>query len=150
MDFEFSEEQQLLKQTCERYFADHYQFESRQRYAREPRGWSLIAWKRYADLGLLGVPFAEEDGGFGGGPIETMMVMEQIGRVLLLEPYLATVVLGGGFIQRGGSEAQRAELLPKIAAGERGVSFAHAERQARYDLANIATSARHDGSGYFL
>ena len=150
MDFELSEEQQLLKQTCERYFADHYQFESRQRYAREPRGWSLIAWKRYADLGLLGVPFAEEDGGFGGGPIETMIVMEQIGRVLLLEPYLATVVLGGGFIQRGGSEAQRAELLPRIAAGELSLSFAHAERQARYDLADVATTACRDGGAHVL
>jgi alkylation response protein AidB-like acyl-CoA dehydrogenase len=150
MDFELSEEQQLLKQTCDRYFADHYQFESRKRYAHEPRGWSLIAWKQYADLGLLGVPFAEEHGGTGGGPVETMIVMEQIGRVLLLEPYLATVVLGGGFLQRGGSDAQRAELLPKIAAGELSLSFAHAERQARYDLANVATTARRDGGAYVL
>jgi len=150
MDFELSEEQQLLKQTCERYFADHYQFESRKRYAHEPRGWSLIAWKQYADLGLLGVPFAEEYGGFGGGPVETMIVMEQIGRVLLLEPYLATVVLGGGFIQHGGSDAQRAELLPRIAAGELCLSFAHAERQARYDLADVATTARRDGGAYVL
>ena len=150
MDFELSEEQQLLKQTCERYFADHYQFESRKRYAHEPRGWSLIAWKQYADLGLLGVPFAEEHGGTGGGLVETMIVMEQIGRVLLLEPYLATVVLGGGFLQRGGSDAQRAELLPRIAAGELSLSFAHAERQARYDLANVATTARRDGGAYVL
>jgi pimeloyl-CoA dehydrogenase small subunit len=150
MDFELSEEQQLLKQTCERYFADHYQFESRKRYAHEPRGWSLIAWKQYADLGLLGVPFAEDYGGTGGGPVETMIVMEQIGRVLLLEPYLATVVLGGGFLQRGGSDAQRAELLPRIAAGELSLSFAHAERQARYDLANVATTARRDGGAYVL
>ena len=150
MDFELSEEQQLLKQTCERYFADHYQFESRKRYAHEPRGWSLIAWKQYADLGLLGVPFAEEHGGTGGGPVETMIVMEQIGRVLLLEPNLATVVLGGGFLQRGGSDAQRAELLPKIAAGELSLSFAHVERQARYDLANVATTARRDGGAYVL
>ena len=150
MDFELSEEQRLLKQTCERYFADHYQFESRKRYAHEPRGWSLIAWKQYADLGLLGVPFAEEHGGTGGGPVETMIIMEQIGRVLLLEPYLATVVLGGGFVARGGSDAQRADLLPKIAAGERSLAFAHAERQARYDLADVATSARRDGSGYVL
>ena len=150
MDFELSEEQQLLKQTCERYFADHYQFESRKRYAHEPRGWSLIAWKQYADLGLLGVPFAEEHGGTGGGPVETMIVMEQIGRVLLLEPYHATVVLGGGFLQRGGSDAQSAELLPRIAAGELSLAFAHAERQARYDLADIATTARRDGGAYVL
>jgi pimeloyl-CoA dehydrogenase small subunit len=148
MDFELSEEQQLLKQTCERYFADHYQFESRQRYAHEPRGWSLICWKQYADLGLLGLPFAEDHGGTGGGPVETMIVMEQIGRVLLLEPYLATVVLGGGFIRLGGSDAQRAALLPRVAAGELSLAFAHAERQARYNLADVATTARRDGGGY--
>src|SRR5262249_60162878 len=96
MDFELTEEQQLLKQTCERYFADHYQFESRKRYAHEPRGWSLIAWKQYADLGLLGVPFAEQYGGFGGGPGETLIVMEQIRRVLVLEAYRATEVRRGG------------------------------------------------------
>jgi len=150
MDFEFSEEQQLLKQSCERYFADHYGFESRKRYAHEPRGWSLIAWKQYADLGLLGLPFAEEHGGSGGGPVETMIVMEQIGRVLLLEPYLATVVLGGGFIRLGGADALRAALLPRIAAGELSLSFAHSERQARYDLADVATTARRDGGGFVL
>src|SRR5580698_6424398 len=141
MDFELTEEQQLLRHSVERYLADHYQFESRKRYAVEPRGWSLIIWKQYADLGLLGLPFAEDYGGSGGGPVETMIVMEQIGRALLLEPYLATVVLGGGFLQRGGSDAQRTELLPRIAAGELSLSFAHAERQARYDLADIATTA---------
>src|SRR3974377_1539029 len=117
MDFELTEEQQLLKQTCERYFADHYQFESRKRYAHEPRGWSLIAWKQYADLGLLGGAFAEEDGGTGGGPVETMIVMEQIGRVLLLEPYLATVVLCGGFPPRGAVDAARAHVLPENSGG---------------------------------
>ena len=150
MDFELSEEQRLLRHSCERYFADHYQFESRQRYAHEPRGWSLIAWKQYADLGLLGLPFAEEYGGSAGGPVETMIVMEQIGRALVLEPYLATVVLGGGFVRLGGSEAMRSNLIPKIAAGELSLSFAHAERQARYDLADVATTARRDGAGFML
>ena len=150
MDFELSEEQLLLRHSCERYFADHYQFESRRRYAHEPRGWSLIAWKQYADLGLLGVPFTEEYGGSGGGPVETMIVMEQIGRALALEPYLATVVLGGGFIRLGAGKAMQADLLPKIAAGELSLSFAHAERQARYDLANVTTTARRDGAGFVL
>jgi pimeloyl-CoA dehydrogenase small subunit len=150
MDFELSEEQQLLRHSCERYFADHYQFESRQRYAHEPRGWSLIAWKQYADLGLLGLPFAEEYGGSAGGPVETMIVMEQIGRALVLEPYLATVVLGGGLLRLGGSEAIRSNLIPKIAAGELSLSFAHSERQARYDLADVATTARRDGAGFVL
>jgi pimeloyl-CoA dehydrogenase small subunit len=150
MDFELTDEQQLLRHSCERYFADHYQFESRRRYAHEPRGWSLIAWKQYADLGLLGLPFAEEHGGSGGGPVETMIVMEQIGRALVLEPYLATVVLGGGFIRLGASKALQADVIPKIAAGELSLSFAHAERQARYDLAAVATTARRDGAGFVL
>ncbi|MGA9321588.1 MAG: acyl-CoA dehydrogenase family protein, partial [Xanthobacteraceae bacterium] len=137
MDFELTEEQQLLRHSVERYLADHYRFESRKRYAVEPRGWSLIIWKQYADLGLLGLPFAEDYGGSGGGPVETMIVMEQIGRALVLEPYLATVVLGGGFIRLGGSKAMQAEILPKISAGELSLALAHAERQARYDLANV-------------
>jgi pimeloyl-CoA dehydrogenase small subunit len=150
MDFELTEEQLLLRHSCERYFADHYQFESRQRYAHEPRGWSLIAWKQYADLGLLGLPFAEQYGGSAGGPVETMIVMEQIGRALVLEPYLATVVLGGGLVRLGGSEAMRSKLIPKITGGELSVAFAHAERQARYDLADVATTARRDGAGFVL
>jgi pimeloyl-CoA dehydrogenase small subunit len=150
MDFELTEEQQLLRHSVERYLADHYQFESRKRYAHEPRGWSLIIWKQYADLGLLGLPFAEDYGGSGGGPVETMIVMEQIGRALVLEPYLATVVLGGGCIRLGGSPAMQAAILPKIAAGELSLAFAHAERQARYDLADVMTTARRDGSGFVL
>jgi pimeloyl-CoA dehydrogenase small subunit len=151
MDFELTEEQLLLRHSCERYFADHYGFESRKRYAQEPRGWSLIVWKHYAnDLGLLGLPFAEEYGGSAGGPVETMIVMEQVGRALVLEPYLATVILGGGFIRLGGSKTMQAALIPSIAAGELSLSFAHAERQSRYDLADVATTARRDGGGYGL
>jgi pimeloyl-CoA dehydrogenase small subunit len=151
MDFELSEEQLLLRHSCERYFADHYGFESRRRYAQEPRGWSLIVWKQYATgLGLLGLPFAEQYGGSAGGPVETMIVMEQIGRALVLEPYFATVVLGGGFIRLGGSKAMQAAVIPSIAAGELSLSFAHAERQSRYDLADVATTARRDGAGHVL
>ena len=150
MDFALTEEQELLRHSIERLFADHYSFEARRRYAQEPRGWSLGLWKRYADLGLLGLPFDEQHGGSAGGPIETMIVMEQIGRALALEPYLATVILAGGLIRLGGSEALRAELIPQIAAGELSLAFAHAERQSRYDLADVAATARRDASGYVL
>ena len=150
MDFALTEEQQILRHSVERLFADHYAFEARRRYMQEPRGWSLGMWKRYAELGLLGLPFDEEYGGSGGGPVETMIVMEQIGRALALEPYLATVVLAGGLIRLGGTDAMRADLLPQIAGGELGLAFAHTERQARYDLADIAATARRDGSGYLL
>ena len=150
MDFELTEEQRLLRHSVERLFADHYAFEARKRYGQEPRGWSRDLWERYAELGLLGLPFDEEYGGSAGGPVETMIVMEQIGRALALEPYLATVVLGGGLLRLGGSETIRAELLPQIAGGELMLAFAHAERQARYDLADVATTARRDGAGFVL
>jgi pimeloyl-CoA dehydrogenase small subunit len=150
MDFALSDEQRLLQQSVERLFADRYQFEARKRYAQEPAGWSGDLWRQYAELGLLGLPFAEEHGGIGGGPVETMIVMEQIGRALALEPYLATVVLAGGLLQLGGDKKLQAEILPKIAGGELMLAFAHAERQSRYDLADVAASARRDGAGFVV
>ena len=116
MDFALTDEQRLLQHSVERLFADHYAFEARKRYGQEPGGFSRALWARYAELGLLGLPFDEAYGGSAGGPVETMIVMEQIGRALALEPYLATVVLGGGLLRLGGSEAMRAELIPQIAA----------------------------------
>jgi len=150
MDFALTDEQRLLQDSVERLFADRYGFDARKRYGQEPGGFSHELWGRYAELGLLGLPFNEQYGGTAGGPVETMIVMEQIGRALALEPYLATVVLGGGFLRLGGSEKMRAELLPRITSGELMVAFAHAERQARYDLADVATKARRDGPGFVL
>jgi pimeloyl-CoA dehydrogenase small subunit len=150
MDFALTEEQNLLQHSVERLLTDHYTFEARRRYMQEPRGWSLGLWKRYAELGLLGLPFDEDYGGSGGGPVETMIVMEQIGRALVLEPFLATVVLAARLIRLGATKATRSVLLPAIAAGELSASFAHAERQARYDLADVATTVRRDGSGFVI
>lgn len=150
MDFDFTEEQQLLKDSVERLVADRYDFESRRRYQTEPEGFSRELWAQYAELGLLGLPFTEEQGGFGGGPIETMIVMEALGRGLALEPYLATVVLGGGFLRHGGSAEQQRELIPQIAAGELRLAFAHTERQSRFDVFDVETRARRDGAGYVL
>ena len=150
MDFELSEEQRLLKQSVERLLADRYGFEQRTAYMKEPGGFSRALWKQYADLGLLALPFAEEDGGIGGGAVEIMIVMEALGRALVLEPYLATVVLAGGVLRHAGSKEQRARLVPKIADGSLILALAHAERQSRYDLADVATSAKRDGAGYVL
>jgi pimeloyl-CoA dehydrogenase small subunit len=150
MDFALTEEQELLRHSVQRLFADHYAFEARKRYGQEPGGYSRGQWARYAELGLLGLPFAEEHGGSAGGPVETMIVMEEVGRALALEPYLATVVLAGGLLRLGGSKALCADLVPKIAAGDLTLAFAHAERQSRYDLADVAASARHEGAGYVL
>src|SRR5579863_4094178 len=150
MDFALNDEQRLLQQSVERLFTDRYQFDARKRYAQESAGWSGDLWRQYAELGLLGLPFAEEHGGIGGGPVETMIVMEQIGRALALEPYLATVVLAGGLLQLGGDKKLHAEMLPKIAGGELTLGFAHIERQARYDLADVTSTARRDGAGFVL
>ena len=150
MDFDLSEEQRLLKESLDRLIADRYAFEQRKVYAQNPEGWSRELWRQYAELGLLGLPFVEAEGGSGGGPVETMLVMEAFGGALALEPYLATVVLGGGFLRHGAASALRAELVPKIADGSLTLAFAQTERQSRWNLADIATTARRDGSGWVL
>jgi pimeloyl-CoA dehydrogenase small subunit len=149
MDFELSDEQRLLKDSVERLVAQRYDFESRKKYMKENDGWSRDMWRQYVELGLTALPFAEEHGGIGGGPVETMIVMEAFGRALALEPYFATIVLGGGFLKSGAANAVR-ELLPKVAAGEMLLSFAHTEWQSRYDLADVATMATKEDSGYDL
>jgi pimeloyl-CoA dehydrogenase small subunit len=150
MDFDLTDEQRLLKDSVERLIADQYAFEQRKKYLAEPAGWSTAVWNQYAELGLLGLPFEEKLGGFGGGAVETMIVMEAFGRGLVLEPYFATVILGGGLLRRAGSDALRAALVPQITAGKLKLAFAHVERQSRYDLADVATTARKDGAGYVL
>jgi alkylation response protein AidB-like acyl-CoA dehydrogenase len=107
-------------------------------------------WAQYAEMGLLGLPFAEEHGGFGGGGIETMVVMEALGRVIALEPYLATVVLAGTALKLAGSAAQKAALIPQIADGSLRLAVAHGERQARYDLADVITTATKTAAGWRL
>ncbi len=150
MDFEFSDEQRLLREFIDRLLADHYSFAQRRGYLAEPDGFSSQMWARYAEQGLLGLPFEEEDGGFGGGAIEIMLVMEAFGRVLALEPYLATVVLGGTTLRLAGSDAQKKAILPQVAEGRVTLAFAHGERQARYDLTDVLTTAKPTGHGWVL
>jgi pimeloyl-CoA dehydrogenase small subunit len=150
MNFDLTEEQRLLRDSVERLLADHYGFDKRRSYLAEPEGWSRGLWARYAELGLLGLPFPEDYGGFGGGPIEVMLVMEAFGRVLALEPYLATVVLGGTALRVAGSEVQKSALLPQVAGGQLILAFAHGERQARYDLTDVLTIAKPKGGGWVL
>ena len=150
MDFDLNEEQRLLADNVARLMKERYGFESRKAYRAAPLGFSEDLWRQYAELGLLGVPFAEEDGGFGGGPVETMLIMEAFGRALALEPYLAAVVLAGGLARRAASAEQRAALIPQIAAGDLRLAFAHSERQSGWDVFDVASSARKDGAGYTL
>jgi pimeloyl-CoA dehydrogenase small subunit len=150
MDFDLTDEQRLLRDSVDRLLADRYAFDKRKAYLAEPEGWSRELWSQYAELGLLGLPFAEEHGGFGGGGIEVMLVMEAFGRALVLEPYLATVVLAGTALRLAGSEAQQATLVSQIAEGTLRLAFAHGERQARYDLPDVLTTAQSKGAGWVL
>jgi pimeloyl-CoA dehydrogenase small subunit len=150
MDFDLTDEQRLLSDSIGRLLADTYSFEKRRAVLREPEGYAAALWARYAELGLLGLPFAEDFGGFGGGAVEIMLVMEAFGRVLALEPYLATVVLGGTALRLAGSRDQQEALLPEVAAGSLKLAFAHGERQARYDLTDVMTTAVAAGGGYVL
>src|SRR5229473_3271961 len=150
MDFDFSEEQRLLRDSVDRLVADHYPFDKRKTYLAEPEGWSRAMWAQYAELGLLALPFAEEYGGFGGGGIEVMLVMEAFGRALVLEPYLPTIVLAGTALRLAGNDAQQAALLPQVAEGKLLLAFAHSERQARYDLSDVMTTAKPKGGGWVL
>ncbi|HLJ64753.1 MAG TPA: acyl-CoA dehydrogenase family protein [Stellaceae bacterium] len=150
MDFDFSEEQRLLDDSVRRLVKDEYSFEQRKRYRASPSGWSRELWARYAELGILGLTFPERYGGFGGGGVETMIVMESMGRALALEPYLATVILGGGLVDHLGSDAQKAAILPAVAEGKTLLALAHHERGARYTLSHVETTAKKEGSGFVL
>jgi pimeloyl-CoA dehydrogenase small subunit len=150
MDFELNPEQELLRDNVVRLMKDRYGFEARKTFQASPRGWSEALWRDYAEMGLLGAPFAEADGGFGGGAVETMIVMEQFGKALALEPYLQTVVLCGALLKNGASDEQRAGIIGAIAAGELRLSFAHMEKQSGFDLNDVALSAVKDGGGFVL
>jgi pimeloyl-CoA dehydrogenase small subunit len=150
MDFDLTDEQRLLKESVDRLILDQYQFQQRKQYMAEPTGFSASMWSRFAEQGLLGLPFPEALGGFGGGSIETMIVTEAFGRGLVVEPYFATVILAGGLLRRAGDPALVGSLVPQITAGKLKLAFGHVERHSRYDLANVTTTAKQDGSEYVL
>ncbi|MBR0678862.1 pimeloyl-CoA dehydrogenase small subunit [Roseomonas eburnea] len=150
MDFDLSEDQRLLQDSLSKLLKDKYGFEQRKGYMASETGWSREVWAAYAELGLLGMPFAEEDGGLGYGAVETMIVTEQMGRSLTLEPFMSTVVMGGGFLRHGATAEQRAAMVPEIAAGTLLLAFAHTEPQSRFDLHDVATTAKKDGAGWVI
>jgi alkylation response protein AidB-like acyl-CoA dehydrogenase len=149
MDFSFTEEQTLLRNSVSKFLADNYTFEFFKKNSRTDPGWSPSTWKQFAELGLFGAALPEEFGGLGGGPIETMIVMEEFGRHLVVEPYVQTVVVGAGFLGHG-SNAQKSEWLPKIAGGEAVIAFAFAEAQGRYNFADLTTTAKKNGANYTI
>jgi len=150
MDFDLSEEQRLLKESVDGLLTDSYDFDARKKYMKEKGGWSKAVWGKLAEQGLLGLPFAEADGGFGAGAVETMIVMEALGKAMVLEPYLPTVVIAGGFFRHGASDAQKAAHVPDIIDGSKSFAFAQLEKNSRYDLHDVATTAKKKGEAYVI
>ena len=150
MDFNFTDEQNMLRDTVAKFVQNQYDFDTRRAIVKSADGWRADYWKVMAEeLGILGAPFSEDHGGLGGGAIENMIVMEEFGKGLVIEPYLGTVVLGGGFLKHGGG-AQAGELIGAIIEGKAVFAFAYAEPQGRYNLADLTTTAKKDGAGFVL
>jgi alkylation response protein AidB-like acyl-CoA dehydrogenase len=150
MDFNYSEEQQLLKDSLEKFLAKDYSFETRRGIIDTRLGMSPAAWQQFATMGLLGLTIPAEHDGFGGNAVDTMLVMEALGRHLVIEPYLATVVLGAGAIVLGGTEEQRKILLPQVVSGKLKLAFAHGEPASRYSRTRVQTTARLEGNQWVL
>jgi alkylation response protein AidB-like acyl-CoA dehydrogenase len=150
MDFSFNEIQAMLDDSVGKFIANDYDFDTRQKYAASEKGYSAEVWQTFAELGWTSVPFNEEDGGFGGGPADLMVLMLRFGKGLVVEPYLANIVLAGGVLRRAASADQRERWLHPIIAGELQAALAYAEPQSRYDIANIKTAAVADGDGWVL
>ena len=150
MDFSLSDEQTMLAESVARFIDNDYDFESRQQIAAGDAGYSRALWQTYAELGWTAVPFAEDDGGLGGGPIELILMMEQFGRGLVIEPYLATIVLAGGALRRAASASQRKQWLSGIIEGRTQAALAFAEPHSRFEISNIATKADANGNGFIL
>jgi len=150
MDFIFSEEQQQLRDSIQKYISKEYGFEARKAIMATAQGFSDKVWAQFADMGLLGVAFDEAHGGFGGTPVDTMLVMTELGRGIVVEPYFSTVVLGGSLVDLAGSEAQKQAILSEVAQGKLLLAAALGEPDSRYELNSVETTARRDGAGYVL
>ena len=150
MDFSFTSEQDQLRDTVARLVRQNYDFDTRRKVAKSETGWRPEMWAQFAELGLLGASFSEEEGGFGGGPIEAMIISEEFGKGLVIEPYLQTAIIGGNFLRHGGSAAQKEEHIAGLVGGETIFAFAYSEPKSRFDLNDVSTTAKKDGAGYTL
>jgi hypothetical protein len=150
MNFDFTEEQQMVRDSIARFVQDDYDWDTRKSIVASEKGLSPDNWKLFAELGWLSIPFAEEHGGFGGNIVDLSVVMEELGKGLVVEPYFPTVVLFGGLIARAGNDAQRAEWLPRVIGGDVLGGFAYVERQSRFALHDCLTTATLSGDGFVL
>ena len=150
MNFDLSEEQCLLRNLVEKFAADHYDAVKRLAYVRELNGFSRANWTTLAEMGVLAFPFDEADGGFGGGPIELITIMEAIGKAVATEPLLSAIIMGAGTIARGGTAEQRNRWLPLVVSAQAIVALAHSEREARFGQHPVMTRAAHAGDSIQL
>ena len=141
MDFSFTDEQQMLQDSVRKFVRENYDFDTRKNILASEKGYSEDYWNLFAELGWLTVPFSEEDGGFGASAVDLMVMMEELGKGMVVEPFVATAVMAGSLISALGSDQQKAELIPKIMAGELQLACAISEPGSRYNLASVATSA---------
>ena len=150
MDFALNEVQVMLADSVEKFIANEYDFETRQEHAGSKLGYSQETWQMIAGLGWTAVPFSEDDGGLGGDPVDIMVLMERFGHGLLVEPYLANIVLAGGILRRAASKAQKQQWLLPIIAADVQATLAFAEPQGRYDIADLTTTARANGDDWVV
>jgi alkylation response protein AidB-like acyl-CoA dehydrogenase len=150
VDIQFTDEQELMRDSLQRLLRDQYDFDTRRKIIATEEGWSRKHWGAFADLGLLAAPFPEDLGGLGAGPLASMIIMQEFGRNLVVEPFFETIVVAGGLIEHAGSKAQREEFLPEIAAGKAIWALAWAEGRSRYDLNNVGTTAARHAGEYLL
>jgi alkylation response protein AidB-like acyl-CoA dehydrogenase len=150
MDIQFTEEQELLRSSVQRLLRDQYDFDARRKIVASEEGFSRKQWEAFAELGLLAAPFSEDVGGLGGGPVSTMIIMQEFGRHLVVEPFVETAVLAGSMIEHAGSEEQKQAFVPDIIAGRKIWALAWSEKGSRFELASVATTARREGKDYVL
>jgi len=150
MDLSLNEVQMMLADSIEKFIGNDYDFETRQKHSGSDLGYSNEVWQSFAELGWTAFPFSEDDGGFDGGPVDLMVVMERLGRGLIVEPFLANIVLAGGILKRAANDAQKEQWLSPVIGGELQATLAFVEPQARYNINNIATKAVRDGESWVL
>jgi alkylation response protein AidB-like acyl-CoA dehydrogenase len=145
VDFSYTEEQQMLQESVQKFVQKNYEFDSRKEIIASEKGFSEENWQLFAELGWLTVPFKEEDGGFGGSAVDMIVMMEEFGKAMLVEPFTPTTVICGGLISTLGSDEQKAELIPQIMEGGLQLGCAYAETGSRFNLASVSTSAVAEG-----
>ncbi|MBR0796960.1 acyl-CoA dehydrogenase family protein [Bradyrhizobium jicamae] len=150
MDIQFTEEQELLRSSVQRLLRDQYEFDARRKAVASEEGFSRRQWAAFAELGLLAAPFGEDAGGLGGGPLSAMIIMQEFGRHLVVEPFVETIVVAGGLLEQFGSGEQKQAFIPDIIAGNKIWTLAWTEQGSRFDLATATTTARREGEDYIL